>query len=395
MFIGKYTNKKEKNKAFPIFIIIIKLYIIMSKYLKLFEQDADYHAFKETEDYILPNVSYAIDTNIVYYNPYFEGNSNVLKVVYNSFNTSDSGMRYCSNGNNFKTMKIDGVEIELENLQNYYFNTVGTHVVEFTLIDETTMYDGTFSDCDGIVSVEIPDCVLNLGNGTFSGCDNLSSIKFGNSLKTIGNGALNGCPNLTSIVLPSTMERLDNAVFAGDSNLKEIVCHAVVAPAITSNTFSGLSPFGVLRFPSGSDYSTWMSDEMFYLGYMQWEEMVIDAKIFEIPNYEAEENASKTEELFNLIYANLGEENVKNNNFSYEHNVKISVKEATGYDYIKYYNNNGYEIVNAISEITVYENSMFIEINYLTRENMRAKFTSRCYFNDDGTQIYVTEQPPV
>ena len=41
----------------------------MSKYLKLFNEDAEYQQFKETEDYILPNVSYVESDNVVYYNP--------------------------------------------------------------------------------------------------------------------------------------------------------------------------------------------------------------------------------------------------------------------------------------------------------------------------------------
>ena len=38
-------------------------------YLKHFNYDDDYWAFRESEDFILPNVSYAVDTNTVYYNP--------------------------------------------------------------------------------------------------------------------------------------------------------------------------------------------------------------------------------------------------------------------------------------------------------------------------------------
>ena len=56
----------------------------MSKYLKLFNQDAEYQAFKETEEYILPNVSYVEDINVVYYNPYTEAKSGVIMARYNA-----------------------------------------------------------------------------------------------------------------------------------------------------------------------------------------------------------------------------------------------------------------------------------------------------------------------
>ena len=44
----------------------------MGKYLKLFNEDAEYQQFKESEEYILPNVSFVESDNVVYYNPYVE-----------------------------------------------------------------------------------------------------------------------------------------------------------------------------------------------------------------------------------------------------------------------------------------------------------------------------------
>ena len=41
----------------------------MAKYLRLFQNDTDYLDFKETTDFILPNVSYCIQENHVHYNP--------------------------------------------------------------------------------------------------------------------------------------------------------------------------------------------------------------------------------------------------------------------------------------------------------------------------------------
>ena len=44
----------------------------MGKYLKLFEMHSEYLAFTQTEDFILPNVSYCEDNNEVHYNPYVD-----------------------------------------------------------------------------------------------------------------------------------------------------------------------------------------------------------------------------------------------------------------------------------------------------------------------------------
>lgn len=40
------------------------------KYLKQFANQSDYQAFKESEDYILPNVSFVEEINGVEFNPY-------------------------------------------------------------------------------------------------------------------------------------------------------------------------------------------------------------------------------------------------------------------------------------------------------------------------------------
>lgn len=39
------------------------------KHLRLFKTEAEHTLFKESEDYILPNVSYTVDINTVFYNP--------------------------------------------------------------------------------------------------------------------------------------------------------------------------------------------------------------------------------------------------------------------------------------------------------------------------------------
>ena len=42
------------------------------KYLKYFKTDVDRQNYFSSDDFVTPNVSYAEDTNIVYYSPYDE-----------------------------------------------------------------------------------------------------------------------------------------------------------------------------------------------------------------------------------------------------------------------------------------------------------------------------------
>ena len=93
----------------------------------------------------------------------------------------------------------------------------------------------------------IPDSVTTIGDYAFSSCKGLTSITILNSVTTIGNYAFKGCSALTSIK-----------------------CLAPTAPTISYNTFREVKSNGILHYPSGSDYSSWMSTASYYLGYYHW-----------------------------------------------------------------------------------------------------------------------------
>lgn len=44
------------------------------KHLKLFKTEADYQVFVESDSFVTPNVSFAEEENLVFYNPYEEKN---------------------------------------------------------------------------------------------------------------------------------------------------------------------------------------------------------------------------------------------------------------------------------------------------------------------------------
>jgi hypothetical protein len=54
------------------------------------------------------------------------------------------------------------------------------------------------------------------------------------------------------------------------SNLNEITCLATTAPKIQNSTFSDIKTNGILKVPTGSNYSSWMSTNKTYLGYYNW-----------------------------------------------------------------------------------------------------------------------------
>jgi hypothetical protein len=60
--------------------------------------------------------------------------------------------------------------------------------------------------------------------------------------------------------------------------LQEITITATVAPSIYSDTFYNVSSNGILAYPSGSDYSRWLSTSKYYLGYSKWGGVAIESK---------------------------------------------------------------------------------------------------------------------
>lgn len=115
--------------------------------------------------------------------------------------------------------------------------TLGTSIKEIK--------ESAFINASALTTINIPDSVQKIGNTVFSGCTSLASVSFGTGLTNIGYFCFNGCTQLLSIT-----------------------CSATTAPTLISTTFRGIASGGTLRYPSGSDYSSWLSSAQ--LGGLSW-----------------------------------------------------------------------------------------------------------------------------
>ncbi len=72
---------------------------------------------------------------------------------------------------------------------------------------------GAFSKKNELISVVIPDSVVQIGNRAFADSVNLTSVTMSNSLEKLGAEAFSGCKSLKSIVLPDTLTVIPFAAF--------------------------------------------------------------------------------------------------------------------------------------------------------------------------------------
>lgn len=78
----------------------------------------------------------------------------------------------------------------------------------------TEISKDAFAECEGIVSLTIPDNLVKIGDNAFRGCRQLKSVYIGDSVTEIGSYAFSGCPSLNSFSIGS-----DNKSFSVKSGM--------------------------------------------------------------------------------------------------------------------------------------------------------------------------------
>ena len=180
-----------------------------------------------------------------YYLGYYKWNTAIL-TKHNATNTTSS-FRICYNTTPFSDIIIDGTSVGLNDIY-HVFTTTGEHEIVYILKDtSSSIPNNIFYYCSLITSIIIPNGVTSIGQSAFYNCTALQSITIPNSVTTIGAYAFQYC-----------------------SALKSITCNATVAPTIANTTFQSIKQNGILYHPSGSNYNSWLSTSLYYLGYYKW-----------------------------------------------------------------------------------------------------------------------------
>ena len=106
----------------------------------------------------------------------------------------------------------------------------------------TTISDGAFSGCSGLVSIDIPNSVNFIGDGAFRSCSSVTDIHMANSVTDIGQYAFCGCNSLTNVQISNGISMIRSGVFASCSKLENIFIPNSVR-SIGNGAFAG-TPFG-------------------------------------------------------------------------------------------------------------------------------------------------------
>ena len=241
----------------------------MNKYVKYFNTHDEYEEYINSEDALLPNVSFCEDAKDVHYNPRYDQR---LVAV---FNTDEQlTIKICHNTALFTEIEIDGV-VQPSVTQNYTFETTGDHEIKYTLVDPTTIGQLAFNECSYLIRITIPKNIRTLGNGCFYLCYNLEGLNIPSGVTTIGTTIAMNAPRftyltipntvtsigssafynqyyMTSVTIPSSVTEIGNYAFQYWSRVESIFVEATTPPTIGTAVFSGQASGRKIYVPNES-----------------------------------------------------------------------------------------------------------------------------------------------
>ena len=234
------------------------------KYFKKFEtHDPDYLNYINSDNVILPNLSYCEDIGDVHLNKVetrLIGTFNVTntesatKILHNEYTKTY-----------FNEIEIDGV-VQPSVVDTYTFSTTGVHTVKYTLIDQTTIPRDCFSYCPNLINMIIPKNITNILSYAFENCTGLTSIIIPDTVtelnKNGANGQFQNCSNLTNVIISNSVTTIPNMFCYQCKKLTSLIIGnnvtTICGSAFAYCEFTTLNiPDNVTTLENASFYSCW------------------------------------------------------------------------------------------------------------------------------------------
>ena len=117
----------------------------------------------------------------------------------------------------------------------------------------TSIGNYTFSSCNSLASVTIPDSVKSIGDGVFDRCTSLTSVTIPESVKSIGYGAFRYCTSLTSVTIPDSVKSIGDYAFEYCFSLTSVT----IGDSVTSIGSDAFSDCASLKEVHISDIASW------------------------------------------------------------------------------------------------------------------------------------------
>lgn len=237
----------------------------MIKHIKVFETHDDYVNFMKSDNVFLPNVSYCKNNIDVHYNPLHE--TRVL-TTFNVESISDPTRIYfyvieddetITGELMFEKIEIDNVEISISDIDAnegfYQFETTGDHTVSYTLKDNTKIPTGMFYQCGEMTTITLPDTITTIGDWCFAEQIKLLSINIPNRVVEMGFSLFADCDVLTTLTIPSSVQTIGNA-FGRMWGLETIYFEGTTPPTIDNLCFDRTDCIIYVPSQSVEEYKT-------------------------------------------------------------------------------------------------------------------------------------------
>ena len=116
----------------------------------------------------------------------------------------------------------------------------------------TSIGEGAFCDCSGLISVIIPETITGIRMGAFSYCSGLTSVIIPETVTIIENDAFYMCSSLTSVSLPNSISTIGDDVFYGTAIPYPVYTNSFFVYLPTTYTGNYTIPNGITSICGGA-----------------------------------------------------------------------------------------------------------------------------------------------